>query len=272
MMQKKCPYCKSSYVTVTKENTHYSHRKIEYKCECCSKTFSEEENYNRQLPDGKRIMTIHRFGYEKEEYELYSADKGKLFYVYKYHGASRYYKESLTKKPHLTFSDNSIVFWGEHEGPCTHFTCNFYGDVALRLSETEIVKVLKSRGYISGTSKHLRMVFPLTYATSKDLRKLYNEISHEIPTKVGGCYIASCVYGSYDCPQVWTLRRFRDETLNSTWYGRSFIRVYYAISPVIIRWFGMTKWFKNLWKPILDKMIYKLNLNGVENTPYIDKD
>ena len=25
-----------------------------------------------------------------------------------------------------------------------------------------------------------------------------------------GCYIATCVYGSYDCPQVLTLRRFRD--------------------------------------------------------------
>ncbi len=32
-----------------------------------------------------------------------------------------------------------------------------------------------------------------------------------------GCYIATCVYGSYDCPQVWTLRRFRDYTLDETW-------------------------------------------------------
>lgn len=22
----------------------------------------------------------------------------------------------------------------------------------------------------------------------------------------GGCYVATCVYGSYDCPEVWTLR------------------------------------------------------------------
>ena len=26
----------------------------------------------------------------------------------------------------------------------------------------------------------------------------------------GGCYVATCIYGSYDCPQVWTLRRYRD--------------------------------------------------------------
>ena len=28
--------------------------------------------------------------------------------------------------------------------------------------------------------------------------------------KKGGCYVATAVYGSYDCPQVWTLRRVRD--------------------------------------------------------------
>ena len=31
-----------------------------------------------------------------------------------------------------------------------------------------------------------------------------------------GCYIATCVYGSYDCPQVWTLRRFRTACLAKT--------------------------------------------------------
>lgn len=29
----------------------------------------------------------------------------------------------------------------------------------------------------------------------------------------GGCYVATAVYGSYDCPQVWTLRRFRSFSL-----------------------------------------------------------
>lgn len=39
----------------------------------------------------------------------------------------------------------------------------------------------------------------------------------------GGCYIATAAYGTYDCPQVWTLRRFRDGILNRTWYGQSFL-------------------------------------------------
>ncbi|MBR3965190.1 MAG: leucine-rich repeat domain-containing protein [Clostridia bacterium] len=88
---------------------------------------------------------------------------------------------------------------------------------------------------------------------------------------VQGCYVATCVYGSYDCPQVWTLRRYRDDTLGSTWYGRLFIRTYYAISPTLVKWFGKTSWFKKLWKGKLDRMVAKLQSDGVESTPYQDK-
>lgn len=92
------------------------------------------------------------------------------------------------------------------------------------------------------------------------------------PKASGGCYVATCVYGSYDCPQVWTLRRYRDNTLGSTWYGRLFIRTYYAISPTLVKWFGKTKWFKRLWKGKLDRMVARLQANGVESTPYEDKE
>ena len=87
-----------------------------------------------------------------------------------------------------------------------------------------------------------------------------------------GCYVATAVYGSYDCPSVWTLRRFRDDTLAKTWCGRVFIRVYYTVSPTLVRRFGKCSWFRNLWKPILDRMVEKLNRKGVENTPYEDQE
>ena len=90
-------------------------------------------------------------------------------------------------------------------------------------------------------------------------------------TSSGGCYVATCVYGSYDCPQVWTLRRYRDETLASTWYGRAFIRAYYAVSPTLVAWFGHTDWFKKLWRGKLDRMVESLQKDGVKNTPYEDR-
>lgn len=87
----------------------------------------------------------------------------------------------------------------------------------------------------------------------------------------GGCYIATAVYGSYDCPQVWTLRRYRDYTLAATWYGRAFIHCYYSISPTLVRWFGKKEWFKKPWRKFLDCMITNLKSKGIKDTPYEDK-
>ena len=86
----------------------------------------------------------------------------------------------------------------------------------------------------------------------------------------GGCYVATCVYGSYDCPQVWTLRRYRDNTLALNPLGRAFIKMYYAISPTAVRLFGNYNWFRKLFKTPLDKWVNTLNNNGIENTPYDD--
>lgn len=101
-------------------------------------------------------------------------------------------------------------------------------------------------------------------------RKMYKGPDRP-PKKSDGCYIATCVYGSYECPQVWTLRRYRDDTLGSAWYGRLFIRTYYAISPTLVKWFGDTNWFKKLWRGRLDRMVANLKSKGVQDTPYQDK-
>lgn len=88
--------------------------------------------------------------------------------------------------------------------------------------------------------------------------------------KKSGCYIATAVYGSYDCPQVWTLRRFRDDTLARSWYGRLFIIFYYAVSPHIVKKFGETMWFYRLFRKRLDRLVARLNGEGVADTPYKD--
>ena len=85
-----------------------------------------------------------------------------------------------------------------------------------------------------------------------------------------GCYIATSVYGSYDCPQVWTLRRFRDFWLKRHFCGRFFVRIYYTFSPTLVRLFGKTKWFNNGCKKMLDKFVRKLQVAGYENSPYND--
>ena len=87
----------------------------------------------------------------------------------------------------------------------------------------------------------------------------------------GGCYIATAVYGSYDCPPVWVLRRFRDNTLAKSLCGRAFIRVYYAFSPTLVKWFGKSLWFTRFWRGRLDRLVAKLKEDGVEDTAYQDR-
>lgn len=106
------------------------------------------------------------------------------------------------------------------------------------------------------------------YITPEQRAKIdeyYNKI------KDGGCYIATAVYGSYDCPQVWTLRRFRDYTLAKSVFGRMFIKIYYAISPTLVKWFGNSTIFKKVWRKPLDKLVANLNNKGVEDSPYKDR-
>lgn len=93
----------------------------------------------------------------------------------------------------------------------------------------------------------------------------YNHSSSE------GCYIATCVYGSYDCPQVWTLRRFRDQILSKYSLGRAFIRLYYALSPRLVQWFGQKTWFHRFWKKKLDWLVSSLKNKGVSDTKYQDR-
>ena len=86
----------------------------------------------------------------------------------------------------------------------------------------------------------------------------------------GGCYVATAVYGSYDCPPVWTLRRYRDAVLSKSWYGRAFIRTYYAVSPSLVKRFGQKIWFTSFWRGKLDKIVAKLQEKGIADTPYED--
>jgi len=86
----------------------------------------------------------------------------------------------------------------------------------------------------------------------------------------GGCYVATCVYGSYDCPQVWVLRRYRDTRLSTSWFGRLFIRIYYAASPKAVELFGGRKWFTGLCKPVIDRIVRRLQNNGIGGGPYLD--
>ncbi len=119
----------------------------------------------------------------------------------------------------------------------------------------------------SKANKYAQMILEIDPNNQRALK----QVNSKSTSSNGGCYIATAVYGSYDCPQVWVLRRFRDITLSKTWYGRAFIRSYYVVSPSLVKWFGKADWFQNMWKHTLDRMVGSLKQKGFSENPYNDK-
>ncbi|MGM9601150.1 MAG: CFI-box-CTERM domain-containing protein [Faecousia sp.] len=89
-------------------------------------------------------------------------------------------------------------------------------------------------------------------------------------SKNNGCYVATAVYGSYDCPEVWVLRRYRDNHLAKSYLGRAFIHVYYSLSPTFVKLFGKTRWFNILFHSYLDSMVARLKAQGYSSDRYED--
>lgn len=147
--------------------------------------------------------------------------------------------------------------------------CYSLGDLLYSLKETELSCI----AWKTAINIHVACI------ANRASKKVFNsyverikniEPDYKCPTR--GCYIATAVYGAYDCPEVWTLRRFRDFYLGKTWYGRFFIKTYYAVSPQIVILFGRTRLFQLFWKKPLDKLVKKLNSQGVSDAPYVDRD
>ena len=86
-----------------------------------------------------------------------------------------------------------------------------------------------------------------------------------------GCYIATAVYGTYDCPELWVLRRFRDYGLRKSLIGSVFVRFYYAISPGLVRRFRNAESVKRTSKYVLDYLVGQLKKRGFDETPYYDR-
>ena len=52
---------------------------------------------------------------------------------------------------------------------------------------------------------------------------------------------------------------------------RLFIKLYYLVSPTIVKYFGQTKLFQTFWRKRLDKFVERLHAQGVSEKPYVDK-
>lgn len=86
-------------------------------------------------------------------------------------------------------------------------------------------------------------------------RQIRSATSTSSSSGSSGCYIATMAYGDYDHPQVMELRKFRDEFLNKSALGRSFIRFYYKYSPGLVERLKDKPKTNNIIRKLLDQFI-----------------
>lgn len=155
-----------------------------------------------------------------------------------------------------------------------------YGAINSAISDLEFSKKVLGRLKNMQIDPTLRSTINQNYSgvssTISSLNQMENQLTSGLTQSSsggggGGCYVATAVYGSYDCPPVWTLRRFRDYDLAKSIHGRAFIHVYYAVSPCLVRVFGNTNWFRALCKKPLDRLVAKCKAKGYSDLPYKDQ-
>lgn len=256
----------------------------EYKCESCRRSFTIVDK--REMASGEWLMTLNGFAggyieiYRDENWDLSINMKGTPL-----KSSVCFYRSGVAT---LTFHTLTSTNFGKTTTSIFVDTSISKDAANLLLDKVKMNEELTKQAMESPAMKSAwRNPYPHSapedagfYVGSVKGEQINRDIMGWLVRTLGnnasikqdsGCYVATAVYGSYDCPQVWTLRRYRDNTLAETWYGRAFIRTYYAVSPTLVKWFGETAWFKKLWKGPLDRMVRNLNAKGVKDTPYQDK-
>ncbi len=103
----------------------------------------------------------------------------------------------------------------------------------------------------------LRTKYNQNHSTLKSISSQLNSSgsSSNSSSGSGGCYIATMAYGSYEHPQVLELREFRDETLSKSIAGRNLIRIYYWLSPKLVKFLGGNRLINSLIRKLLNQVI-----------------
>lgn len=132
----------------------------------------------------------------------------------------------------------------------TKIECQNIRFCEIRKHSVKIFATVKNNVYDKYENRHITIITDKEISDINNILKTFDD---------GGCYIATSVYGSYDCPEVCVLRQFRDNVLADNLLGQTFIRIYYIISPTLIKLFGNTLWFRLFWKRFLDRAIKRIN-------------
>jgi hypothetical protein len=87
--------------------------------------------------------------------------------------------------------------------------------------------------------------------------------------KESSCFIATACYGDYDAPEVFVLRKFRDEKLLKTYLGKVFVKLYYTFSPFFASLISKSESLKKVVRNyFLEPIVSKLQKHTMKNNQH----
>ena len=268
-----CKHCGSKYTEQRGKTEDFGKVTYQYYCQSCKKYF--DYVVEQKQASGQWLMTFRgneRFRTYRDVAEIYKKENG-TFEINQKNDEKCLF---LSRTPKLLVKHNTSLnkyyLWYD-----SFQSLNDPNGTFITIEEIELNPELTQKALQNDAMKAIHDHGNIFKIKSQLVTTLLNDVeawlieAMGIPQATsGGCYVATCVYGSYDCPEVWTLRRFRDNTLALSWHGRTFIRLYYTVSPTLVKLFGETSWFRRFWKRYLDKAVAHLQAKGVESTRYYD--
>lgn len=101
-----------------------------------------------------------------------------------------------------------------------------------------------------------------SYDMSNSLRnKLHENVkiignwNDKLNPKTSFCYVATLVYGNYEHPNVQVLRKFRDEKLLNSKFGKKFIDIYYYLSPILVKRIKTKYFIQRIIREVLNQIV-----------------
>ena len=225
-----------------------------------------DETYNQSLfisPDGEKLILMKPSIYDGDDYGY-----GRSVSWYSFEIISEKQLFDMILSFPIIYSEKSHEF-NVPEGLqriFASFICRleFYSDNPYTASSKCRVKQLYAKEEIE---QNIKNHFIRTVSVRWGFNPKHSYFC-DTPTKNGGCYIATSIYETYDCPQVWVLRRYRDYFLAKSITGRIFIWIYYHVSPSLVKSCGNSHWFRFLGKRFLDRIVIFLKNKGIDDAPY----
>lgn len=157
--------------------------------------------------------------------------------------------ESAEGFAHWVTSHRHDFWWRERDMPevASWVYKNAHGDVVQRFP------------HMNKAMEDLQTALAAQLASGAQSRSSASSSASGRQSNQGGCYIATAVYGSYEAPEVLTLRRFRDERMAPTRAGRAFVRTYYRVSPMMAKHFAPGSVGHRIARTALTRLVQKLD-------------